>query len=178
MTWIASHFRSVWPDNWRSRQGTKVCRYNWHSAGSLGRLFPILKYKYISRIKYTETILSDSTRKLLWFEITKMPIAVYRKQIYRVARYNFQHNFVAYCCWFQLSLTRWLEVTMSVCQWRGRVDGDKLPDDTMSSQTSASSFPISVISSAYRHIFGGWKFPPPQKNLQFPLPNLLPNCVL
>jgi len=27
--------------------GTKVCRYNWHSAGSLGWLFPMLKYKYI-----------------------------------------------------------------------------------------------------------------------------------
>jgi len=26
--------------------------------------------------KYTEAILSNSTRKLLWFEITKMPIAV------------------------------------------------------------------------------------------------------
>jgi len=28
-------------------QRTKVCRYNWHSAGSLGRPFPALKYKYI-----------------------------------------------------------------------------------------------------------------------------------
>ena len=25
--------------------GTKVCRYNWHSAGSLGWPFPTLKYK-------------------------------------------------------------------------------------------------------------------------------------
>jgi len=25
--------------------GTKVCRYNWHSAGSLGWPFPMLKYK-------------------------------------------------------------------------------------------------------------------------------------
>ena len=31
---------------------------------------------YIFEIKYTETILSNSTRKLLWFEITKMLIAV------------------------------------------------------------------------------------------------------
>jgi len=36
----------------------------------------MLKYKYIFRIKYTEAILSDSTRKLLWFEITKMLTAV------------------------------------------------------------------------------------------------------
>ena len=28
-------------------QGTKVCRYNWHSAGTLGWPFPMLKYKYI-----------------------------------------------------------------------------------------------------------------------------------
>ena len=36
----------------------------------------MLKYKYGFQIKYTEEILSDSTRKLLWFEITKMLIAV------------------------------------------------------------------------------------------------------
>jgi len=33
-------------------QGTKVCRYNWHSAGSLGRSFTMLKYKYIFQIKF------------------------------------------------------------------------------------------------------------------------------
>jgi len=26
------------------KYGTKVCRYNWHSAVSLGRPFPVLKY--------------------------------------------------------------------------------------------------------------------------------------
>jgi len=26
---------------------TKLCRYNWHSAGSLVWPFPVLKYKYI-----------------------------------------------------------------------------------------------------------------------------------
>jgi len=54
----------------------KVCRYNWHSAGSLGWPFSTLKYKYFFQIKYTETILSDSTRELLWLEITKMLIAI------------------------------------------------------------------------------------------------------
>ena len=49
---------------------------NWHSADSLGWPFPMLKYKYIFHIKYTEAILSNSTRKLLWFEISKMLIAV------------------------------------------------------------------------------------------------------
>ena len=35
-------------------QGTKVCRYNWHSASSLGWPFPVLKYKYILPRKYTD----------------------------------------------------------------------------------------------------------------------------
>jgi len=60
-------------------QGTKVCRYNWHSAGFLGRPFRMLKYRYIFQIKYSEAILSNSTRKLSWFEITKMLIAVKSK---------------------------------------------------------------------------------------------------
>ena len=33
----------------------------------MGRPFPMLKYKYIFQIKYTEAILSNSTRKLLRF---------------------------------------------------------------------------------------------------------------
>ena len=42
----------------------------------LGLLFAMIKYKYIFQVKYTEAISSDSTRKLLWFEISKMLIAV------------------------------------------------------------------------------------------------------
>ena len=38
--------------------------------------FPMLKHEYIFQIKYIEAILSNSTRKLLWFEITKTLIAV------------------------------------------------------------------------------------------------------
>jgi len=45
--------------------GTKLCRYNWHSAGSVCWPFPILKYKYIFQIKYTKAIVPNSTRKLL-----------------------------------------------------------------------------------------------------------------
>jgi len=55
------------PDGCETR-GTKVCRYSWHSDGSLvwPRFhFPALKYKYIFRIKYTEAVSSDSTRKLM-----------------------------------------------------------------------------------------------------------------
>ena len=71
-----------------------MCRYDWHSAGSLGSSFPMLKYKYIFQIKYTEAILSTSTWKLLWFEITKTLIVV--KKIYCVIYYNFRHTFVPY----------------------------------------------------------------------------------
>jgi len=36
----------------------------------------MLKYKYIIQINNMEAVLSNSTQKLLWFEITKMLIAV------------------------------------------------------------------------------------------------------
>ena len=36
----------------------------------------MLKFKYVLQIKYTEAFLSNTTRKLLWFEISKMLIAV------------------------------------------------------------------------------------------------------
>jgi len=61
--------------------GIKVCRYNLHSAGgSLGWLSPVLKYKCVFQMNYTEAISSNSTRKLLWFETTKMLIAVLKSQ--------------------------------------------------------------------------------------------------
>ena len=53
----------------------------------MGWPFPMLKYKYIFQIKYTEAILSNSTRKLLWCEVTKM----LTKLIYCVIYYNFRH---------------------------------------------------------------------------------------
>jgi len=34
-------------------EGTKVCRYSWHSAGSLGRPFPMLKYNIFEAILET-----------------------------------------------------------------------------------------------------------------------------
>jgi len=57
-----------------------VCPYNRHSTRSLGWPFPMVKYKYIFQIKHTEAILSNSTRKLLWFEITKMLIAALKNK--------------------------------------------------------------------------------------------------
>jgi len=65
-----------WPPH---EQGTKVSRYNRHSAGSLRWPFPKwLKYEYIYQVKYTHgsNFISNSTRKLLLFDITKMLIAV------------------------------------------------------------------------------------------------------
>jgi len=75
----AGHYECKAAQPGQSRQwpwGTKVCRYNWHSAGSLDWPFPVLKYKYIFQIKYIETVLSNSCQKLSWFEITKMLIGV------------------------------------------------------------------------------------------------------
>jgi len=46
---------------------------------------------YFSKIKYTEAILSNSTRKQLWLEVTKMLIAV--KKLYCVIYYNFRRTF-------------------------------------------------------------------------------------
>ena len=47
----------------------------------MGWPFPMLKHEYISQIKYTEAILSNSTRKLSWCKITKKLIAVQEKKI-------------------------------------------------------------------------------------------------
>ena len=51
----------------------------------------------ISKIKYraTEAILSNGTRKLLWFEISKMLTAVFNNK-FVVIYYNFRHTFVPY----------------------------------------------------------------------------------
>ena len=40
----------------------------------------MLKCKYIFRVKYTTAISSNDTRKLLWFDFTKMTIAVSRNK--------------------------------------------------------------------------------------------------
>ena len=54
----------------------------------------MLRYKYIFQIKYTEAILSNTTQKLLWFEIIKMLTEV--KNIYCVIYFKFRHTFVPY----------------------------------------------------------------------------------
>jgi len=56
-----------------SAVGNKSVPIQLAQCWSLGWPFPM--HKYISQIKYMEGILSNSARKLLWFEITKMLIA-------------------------------------------------------------------------------------------------------
>ena len=49
--------------------GTKVCRCNWHSAGSLGWPFPMLKYKYIyfwNKIYGSNFIKQHSETVVVW----------------------------------------------------------------------------------------------------------------
>jgi len=67
-------------NTWAWGLGTRVRRYNWRSAGSLGWPFPTLKYKCIFQRKYTEAISANSTRKLLWFEISRMPTTVFKNK--------------------------------------------------------------------------------------------------
>jgi len=81
-----------------------VCRYNWHDAGSLGWPFPMLKYKYIFQIKYTEAILSNSTRKLLYvlfsiiFGILLFPIPGGLGARVQSAKIRRGSSFLSSCC--------------------------------------------------------------------------------
>ena len=76
--------------------GTKVWSIQLAQCWLRGVPFPMMKYKYIFQIKYTEAILSNCTRKLLRFEITRMLIAV-KKQIYCLLfMINFRHPLVPY----------------------------------------------------------------------------------
>jgi len=55
----------------------------------------MLKY-YICQLKYTEAILSNSTLKLLWFEITKMLIAVLKINLLCYYNFRYAYTFVPY----------------------------------------------------------------------------------
>ena len=65
--------------------GKKVCRYIWHSAGSLGWPFLMLKYKYIFPIRYRkqfyQTALENCYSLKLLKISEKMLIAVKVKKI-------------------------------------------------------------------------------------------------
>jgi len=54
------------------------------------------------QIKYAEAILSNSTRKLLWFEITKMLIAVSPHSTLFTQQFNIQMQSVQYATYNSL----------------------------------------------------------------------------
>jgi len=75
------------------------CRFTWHSAGSPGWPFPTLKYKYIVSHKIYGSNFVNSTRKLLWFEISLMLIAVLENKftvlfimIFRIVSFPIAHS--------------------------------------------------------------------------------------
>jgi len=62
----------------------------------MGWPFLMLKYKHIFQVKYTKAILSNSTPKLLWFEISKMLTALKNKLVVLFIIIYFRHTFVPY----------------------------------------------------------------------------------
>ena len=66
---------------------------HWKPQTTAGSNAKILIY---FQIKYTEAILSNSSRKLFWFEITKLLIAVLDKNFIVYICYNFRPTFVPY----------------------------------------------------------------------------------
>jgi len=56
--------------------------------------FPVLKYWYNFQIQYTEAILLNSSPKLLWFEITKMLIAVQEKDLHHLKNHSKIASFI------------------------------------------------------------------------------------
>jgi len=95
-----------------SRQRTEVCRYKWHSAGSLGSPFPVLNYKYIVRVKYTEGIFSNVTRKPLRFEVTKRDCSLIKKINFIVSFVIISGTISFPIAVFMAVLSRW---TCSIC---------------------------------------------------------------
>jgi len=76
--------------------GTKVYRYYWHSGGSLGWPFPMLRYKYIcifsNKIYRSNFIKQHSETVMVWnYENADCS---FKKLIYCVVYYNFRHTFV------------------------------------------------------------------------------------
>ena len=78
------------------RKGTKVCRYSWHSAGSRGWPFPVLKCQYIFTDKiYGSNFIEQHSETVI---VLNYQGAVYslRKKFYCDVCYNFLHTLVAY----------------------------------------------------------------------------------
>jgi len=79
-----------------------------HSAGSMGWPFSVLKYKYFFQIKCN---LSNGTRKLLWFELTKMLIAVLK------SKFILSFVIIFGTISFPVESRRCISVTLSSCVW-------------------------------------------------------------
>jgi len=65
-------------------------------------LQPIITWinEYIFQLKHMEAILPNNTRKLLWSEISKMLIAVFKNKfivLFIRVKVRLSHTFVQYC---------------------------------------------------------------------------------
>ena len=75
-----------------SQQGTKVCRYNWHSAGSPGWPLSVLKYKYLfSNKTYGSNFIKQHSETVMVRNYQNADCS-FNSVIY----YNFRHTFVPY----------------------------------------------------------------------------------
>jgi len=78
--------------------GKESVRCNWHSAGSLGWPFLMLKYKYtLKKIKSSDFIKQHSETVMVWNY--QNADCSFRKKFYYVIYCNFRHTFVP--CWLQ-----------------------------------------------------------------------------
>ena len=105
-------------------------RDDYGASRALEMFFCFLTYIYLYMFskKCTEAILSDSTRKLLRFEITNMLIAVSKeKQFYRVIYYDLRRTFVP--CKRQC-IQRWRR-WFSCCCWCCLHPADNGSDDAV-----------------------------------------------
>ena len=63
-----------------------MCRYNLHSAGSLGWPFPVLKYEYIFQIKYTKQLYQTALGNCYGLKLAKCLLQ------HCVTNYNFRYT--------------------------------------------------------------------------------------
>ena len=98
----------------RSSLGTKVCRYNWHSAGSLGWPFPVLKYKYIFSNKiYGRNFIKQHSETVMARNSQNADCSL-RKNIILSFYHNFRQTFVP-CCSFCWTRRKQLKLFLATC---------------------------------------------------------------
>ena len=85
-------------------QGTKVCRYNWHNAGSLGWPFPMLKISlYFSNKIHRSNFIKQHSETVMVWNFWNAD-CILRKKFYCVIYYNFRHIFIP--CRYSCTLSR------------------------------------------------------------------------